>query len=42
VGIDALVECGCDEAQGYNVAPPLSTPEFARWVRNNVSRAGIV
>jgi EAL domain-containing protein (putative c-di-GMP-specific phosphodiesterase class I) len=34
---DALVECGCDEAQGFYVAPPLRAPEFAHWVRNHTS-----
>jgi diguanylate cyclase (GGDEF)-like protein/PAS domain S-box-containing protein len=32
---DALVECGCDEAQGFYVAPPLPANEFAGWVRNH-------
>jgi diguanylate cyclase (GGDEF)-like protein len=31
---DALVEYGCDEAQGFYVAPPLPAREFANWVRN--------
>ena len=31
---DALVRYGCDEAQGYYVAPPLPAGEFADWVRN--------
>lgn len=30
---DALVEWGCDEAQGFYVAPPLPAHEFANWVR---------
>jgi diguanylate cyclase (GGDEF)-like protein len=31
---DALVRYGCDEAQGFYVAPPLPAREFADWVRN--------
>ncbi|PQO88547.1 hypothetical protein C5614_30250 [Massilia phosphatilytica] len=31
---DALVGYGCDEAQGYYVAPPLPAREFANWMRN--------
>ncbi|NNG22010.1 putative bifunctional diguanylate cyclase/phosphodiesterase [Telluria aromaticivorans] len=30
---DALLAYGCDEAQGYYVAPPLPACEFAQWVR---------
>ncbi|MCC2957542.1 EAL domain-containing protein [Massilia sp. IC2-477] len=30
---DALLAFGCDEAQGYYVAPPLPAREFAQWVR---------
>ena len=31
---DALAGYGCDEAQGFYVAPPLPAREFADWVRN--------
>lgn len=32
---DALLECGCDEAQGFYVAPPMPSREFGDWVRGN-------
>ncbi|WP_020653112.1 sensor domain-containing protein [Massilia niastensis] len=31
---DALLACGCDEAQGYYVAPPLPASELPAWVRS--------
>ncbi|MCS0581188.1 EAL domain-containing protein [Massilia pinisoli] len=35
---DALAGYGCDEAQGFYVAPPLPAGEFADWVRNRAFR----
>lgn len=32
---DALLECGCDEAQGFYVAPPMPSREFGDWVRGS-------
>jgi EAL domain-containing protein (putative c-di-GMP-specific phosphodiesterase class I) len=32
---DALLACGCDEAQGYYVAPPLPARDLPDWVRQN-------
>ena len=35
---DALVACGCDEAQGYYVAPPLPAHELPGWMRAHALR----
>jgi diguanylate cyclase (GGDEF)-like protein len=35
---DALLACGCDEAQGYYVAPPLPAHELPGWMRQHAAR----
>ncbi|MBQ5946105.1 bifunctional diguanylate cyclase/phosphodiesterase [Massilia sp. ST3] len=35
---DALLACGCDEAQGYYVAPPLPAAELPGWMRQHALR----
>lgn len=35
---DALLAAGCDEAQGYYVAPPLPAHELPGWVRRHAQR----
>ncbi|RZA36309.1 MAG: phosphodiesterase [Lysobacteraceae bacterium] len=34
---DALIAHGCDEAQGFHVAPPLPSHDFATWMRKGQS-----
>jgi diguanylate cyclase len=30
--LEALVEMGCDAAQGFTLAPPMEREEFKRWL----------
>lgn len=36
---DALLAFGCDEAQGFYIAPPLPSRDVAEWVRNHDRRS---
>ena len=30
--LDALVEMGCDQAQGYYIARPMAPADLGRWI----------
>jgi predicted signal transduction protein with EAL and GGDEF domain len=32
---DALLELGCDEAQGYYISPPVPADEFLPWLEQS-------
>ena len=38
--LDALAAMGCDIAQGYGIAIPLSAPDFVRWVQQHQAHEG--